>query len=376
MAGLALAAVVLLLLLAYAVGFMAWMRRRTVRDRYFRRPVAERRAFKRKVALAGRPIRPLLALLAPLRRDAIFQMMSYQGVSAPGTICSRKTFAAAHHYVPRPEDVFVATQMKCGTTWMQQIVYEAVCRGKGNFGDDGHRHLYATSPWIETTGSVSMRDAPLVGAQPTRIVKTHLPALLCPYGGQARYVYVLRHPVSCFASCVDFLTASMGPVAPDRERLVDWFCSEAMWWGPWPDHADGWWRWRDRENVLFVHYEEMKRDLPGTVRQVSDFLGLHLDDAEQAAVTEKSDYRWMKEHEEQFEMHPPTLFSETGAFFNKGSHDRYRDALPDEAERIARFCRERLEGKAYPLARFYPDVARGDVARSDVARVDVAGIPE
>jgi hypothetical protein len=272
-------------------------------------------------------------------------------------ICSPRTFAAARRYEPRPEDVFVATQMKCGTTWMQQIVYEAVCRGRGDLGDDGHRHLYAASPWLESKGSVSMEDAPLVGARPTRIVKTHLPAELCPYGERARYVYVLRHPVSCFASCVDFLRAGMGPAAPDRAGLLDWFCSERMWWGPWPDHADGWWRWRERGNVLFLHYEAMKRDLAGAVRRVSDFLGLDLDARELAAVVEKSDYGWMKEHEERFEMHPPSPFA-SGAFLVKGSHDRHADARPDEAERIARFCRERLEGRDYPLAEFYPDVAQ------------------
>jgi len=357
--GLAVAVVLLLLLLAYMVAFLAWSRRQTRRDRYFRRPVAERRALKRRIDRASRPIRPLLTLLAPLRRNRTFAMKPYQGFTAPGTICSPKTFAAAHHYAPRPEDIFVATQMKCGTTWMQQIVYEAVCRGKGNLGDDGQRHLYAMSPWIESTGSVSLADAPLVGERATRVIKTHLPAALCPYAEPARYVYVLRHPVSCFASCVDFLAGAMGPAAPDRAGLLDWFCSDAMWWGPWPDHAEGWWRWRERENVLFLHYESMKEDLAGAVKQVSDFLRLDLDAAELARVTEKADYLWMKEHSDWFEMHAPTPFSGSGAFFNKGSRDRHRDALPGEAERIERFCRERLEGKSYPLARFYPDVAAG-----------------
>lgn len=51
------------------------------------------------------------------------------------------------------------------------------------------------------------------------------------------------------------------------------------------------------------------------------------------------------------------LFSERGAFFNSGARERFRDATEAESERIHRFCRERLEGASYPLARFYPDVA-------------------
>jgi hypothetical protein len=101
----------------------------------------------------------------------------------------------------------------------------------------------------------------------------------------------------------------------------------------------------------------MKKDLGATVQQVSDFLALSLDEAEIAGVTGKSDYRWMKEHEEVFEMHPPNLFSTRGAFFNSGAHDRYKDATEEETERIRAFCRERLTDGSYPLARFYPDVA-------------------
>jgi hypothetical protein len=28
--------------------------------------------------------------------------------------------------------------------------------------------------------------------------------MLCPYGEDARHVYVTRHPVACFPACVDF----------------------------------------------------------------------------------------------------------------------------------------------------------------------------
>ena len=217
--------------------------------------------------------------------------------------------------------------------------------------------MYATSPWIESVASVSLADAPLVGEKPTRIIKTHLPAALCPYNKAARYIYVLRHPVSCFASCVDFVRTGLGPIAPNREGLLDWFCSEDMWWGPWPDHAEGWWQWRDRENVLFLHYEEMKQDLAATVLQVSDFLSLDLDESERASVSERSGYQWMKDREDWFEMHPPNLFSTAGAFFNSGARDRYKDASEQETERIHGFCRQRLADCSYPLARFYPDVA-------------------
>jgi aryl sulfotransferase len=362
MLGLASGLVLLLALLALLVHValvLRWQARITRGDAYFALPVAERRALKERMRRRGRLALPLLELAAPLLRGRRLSMR-YRGFTAPALNCSPETFDFAVHYRPRPEDVFVATQMKCGTTWMQQIVYETVCRGKGNLGDDGHRHLYAMSPWIESHASVALPAAPIVGERPTRIVKTHLPAALCPFDPAARYVYVLRHPVSCFVSCVEFIAAGGGAMAPSREWLLDWFCGEEMWWGPWPDHAEGWWRWQqERPNVLFLHYEEMRKDLGATVSRVAGFLGVELSETEHATVVEKSGFQWMKDREEWFEMHPPNIFSEGGRFFPSGSLERHADATPAEAERIRRFCRERLAGGRYPLARFYPDVASG-----------------
>jgi hypothetical protein len=109
--------------------------------------------------------------------------------------------------------------------------------------------------------------------------------------------------------------------------------------------------------VLFVHYEEMLDDLPGVVDRVADFLGQPLEADERAAVVERSRFESMKAREEVFEMHPPSPFSEGGAFLRSGSRQRHQDVGSAESERILAFCRERLRGATYPAARFYPDLA-------------------
>jgi len=242
---------------------------------------------------------------------------------------------------------------------MQQIVYETLCHGSGDLSDDGLRHMYALSPWIEATASVPMERAARIGVRRDRIIKTHLPTRLCPYGEDARYVYVARHPYTCFASCVDFIHHLTGPLAPAYPELLDWYCSDEMWWRSWPEHVDGWWRWaQERDNVLFVHYEDMLGDLDGAVGLVAAFLDVALSDAERAEVVRKSSYAYMKENEELFEMSPPSLLqNDSGlSFFQSGKKDRAGILGDADRERIAAFCRERLAGSPYPLARFYPDV--------------------
>jgi hypothetical protein len=338
-----------------------WMIAQTGRDRYFSRTLEGRRALKVEMRRRARWVMPLLAPLSKVFRIGQ-PVTTYRGVTAPRPVCPPHAFKSAVQYAPEQGDIFVATQMKCGTTWMQQIVYETLCRGRGNLSDDGLRHMYALSPWIEATGSVPMERAARIGERGDRIIKTHLPTSLCPYSEDARYIYVTRHPYTCFASCVDFVRLIAGPLAPSYDELLDWYCGDGMWWRPWPDHVDGWWRLaQEKENVIFLHYEHMLDDLDATVAQVSAFLDVDLTQDERIEVARKSGYDYMKTHEEYFEMSPPSLLSEQAAslsFFQSGKADRDRSLSDADRARIASFCRERLKDSPYPLERFYPDVAQ------------------
>lgn len=355
---LALAAVVIAILAVLLHLFRAirWAIRETQYDAYFKRPLAERRALQLEMAQRARSILPLVRAL-PRWLIPKPPSRAYKGVQLPTIICKRTRVEQALAYQPDAGDIFVATQMKCGTTWAQQIVYEVLLRGQGDLSDSGHIHMYATSPWIESAGSVRLEDAPRIGAAQRRIIKTHLPASLCPYSDSARYVYVIRHPVACFSSAVDFTQMLAGPFALERARALDWFCSDEMWWGSWASHVEGWWQWAQaRPNVLFLHYEHMLDDLAAAVDQVAALLDVKLEADERAAVVEKSDYRYMKAHEDVFEMAAPTFFSAagTGSFFVSGKRDR--GSQQGERERIAAFCRKALDGASYPLAHYYPDL--------------------
>jgi sulfotransferase family protein len=354
---------VFLLLVAgmlYLSLYLRWENRQTAGMAYFGRSPARRAALKRRIFWYSLPIKPLVALFAmAVRRRSTMPAFVYEGVSGPVKVTSPELFARASRYRPRPEDVFIVTQMRSGTTWMQQLVYEIVTRGESRFRDADPQPLYAISPWIDGANSVSLEQALTVGERPARIIKTHLPTVLCPFAAEAKYIYVARHPVSCFASIVDFNRSLLGPLLPSIATLADWFCSDRMYWLPWPRHVDGWWRWAERrENVLFVHYEEMKRDFPAVRERVARFLGCTLNAEEALCVDEHCSLQYMQEHEAFFEMAPPTMFSVTGGhFIGGGKASRHEDVAPDIRRRIVAYCREALAGASYPVARFYPDLA-------------------
>ncbi|RMF23333.1 MAG: hypothetical protein D6760_05555, partial [Deltaproteobacteria bacterium] len=252
---------------AHVFFYLRHVIRLTRGNAYFGRPLAERRAIKREIETRGAIARRILTIAGRILGGRFLLETRFGGISAPSFKCSRETFERAFCFEPEPGDVIVATQMKCGTTWMQQIVYEILMHGRGDLGDGGHRHICAVSPWIESLDNVDIDDAPRLGPGRRRVIKTHLPASLCPYSPAAKYVYVTRHPASCFASIVDFATMLWGPLAPPPPRMLELFCSQRMWWGPWPAHVAGWWHWSRRySNVLFVRFEDMRSDLGAVAR--------------------------------------------------------------------------------------------------------------
>ncbi len=345
----------------YLGAVLKWEDEQSVGLGYYGRTPDGREAFKRSLRLHARLLSPLLKLnAAGAKLDFQKLRFLYKGVAGPHGSCSEQSFAAGAAYQARPDDVFVVTQMKCGTTWMQQIVYELLNRGKGDLVESG-KTMYAVSPWLEGRKSVSLEAAPLIGTErPSRIIKTHFPAQLCPSAPMARYIYVARHPVSCFASCIDFIVTNVGGMAPPTEAFEAWYCSpDLMWWGTWPDHMKGWWDRSQRDgNVLFLYFEDMKRDLPATVRRVAEFLGIApLNEQELARVVEKAGFEYMQRHQDNFEMHPPHILQTNAELFVSGTADRHKDVPAEIRHRLLAWAAAAMAGHSFPLERAYPDVA-------------------
>lgn len=341
---------------------LPWADRKTAGLAYYGAAPAERRRFRRRLRLHARLLAPSLWLQSRLTKFSFARVtFRAEGLAGPLGTCAPETFTRGRSYRPGPDDIFVATMMKCGTTWMLHVVYQVLRRGGGDLVESGST-LHAVCPWLEGRRTVAMDQAPLIGAaRPSRIIKTHFPATHVPWSAAARYIYVARHPASCFASTADFIRENAGWFAPAEAAVEAWFTSDAaMWWGTWPAHVEGWWRKHaESANVLFVTFEEMKRDLGAVAVRVAAFLGAEpLSPEELALVVEKCSFRYMQAHQEAFEMHPPQLLGVDASLFVQGSAERHADLPAPLKARIGAWCAGRLTNSQFPLGRFYPDVAK------------------
>lgn len=358
---LAVAAGLVVLQLVHLVTIMSWSDRQTRGLNYYGRPRRGRRRFRRLLRMHALFLSPILTLLAAITRPKFSQRcFVYKNVAGPAGACSIESFRRAEAYVPGPEDVFVVTQMRSGTTWMQHLAFQILLRGHGDLPQKGIA-LNAVAPWLESTRTVGVDDAPLLGSERrSRLIKTHLPASLCPFSRKAKYIYVARHPVSCFASSVDYVRNNLQGFSPGLDEFERWYRSnDLMWWSTWPVHLGGWWRRAAREpHVLLVRFEDMKRDLSAVALRVADFLEVAcLTEEELSNVVQKCDFSYMSQHADAFEMHPPQLLQAARSFFVSGRADRFGDVPLAVRQRIADWCRAECAANATPIHELYPDLA-------------------
>lgn len=167
---------------------------------------------------------------------------------------------------PQDTDIFVVTYPKCGTTWAQYIVWEII--HSGAVPPSPNQMMFQHFPFLEVT------EMDIVDKLPRpRTMKTHLPFSLQPYSPKAKYIYILRNPWDCCVSY--FYHHKNDPIMPKMnfDDYFECFITGDIGWGDYFDHVLSWFEHRNDPNVLFLTYEDMKKDKKKTLLSVAKFLG-------------------------------------------------------------------------------------------------------
>lgn len=245
----------------------------------------------------------------------------------------------------RDDDIIVATYAKSGTTWVQQIISQLLFNGVEGL------EVAEMSPWLDLRVPPKEVKLPAVEAQThRRFLKTHLPVDALVFSPKANYVYIGRdgrdvvwsmynHHASANAAWYAALNDTPGRVGPPIERpcasvhqyFRDWLARDGHPFWPFWENVRGWWAIRHLPNVMMIHFEDLKQDMPAEIRRMARFLNIPIDESKWPAIVEHCSFAYMKTHATK-SVPLGGAFWDGGAeaFVHKGTNGRWRDTLTQE----------------------------------------------
>ncbi len=260
-------------------------------------------------------------------------------------------------FKPRPDDIFVCTPAKCGTTWTQMIVASLLWPDGDLPGP-----MMMLSPWIEAKFIPAETMHSMLEAQThRRFMKSHTAADGIPLREDAKYIVVGRNGLDAFMSFCNHMERLKGTEDLNAKAMEDGLPQMPQWEGDVHSFFDRWlenddqffriistyWERRDRSNLLLVHYADLKADLSAEMHRIEDFLGLDVPAAKWDEVVERCTFESMRENGER--LGPIDMMFEDGAkgFIFKGTNGRWRDVLTtDEVARYRKRAAECLPTEA------------------------------
>ena len=245
----------------------------------------------------------------------------------------------------RDDDIIIATYAKSGTTWVQQIIAQMLFNGAPDLA------VAEMSPWLDLRVPPKEVKLPMVAAQThRRMIKTHLPLDALVYSPDAKYLYIARdgrdvlwslhnHHLNANQAWYEALNDTPGRIGPPierpgtdiREYWSAWLNGDGYpFWSFW-ENIRTWWQIRELPNVMFLHFNDLKRDMPGQMRRMARFLDIPVDEAQWQNILEYCSFDWMKKNATK-SVPLGGAFWDGGAetFINKGTNGRWIDVLSKE----------------------------------------------
>eukprot|EP00924_Labyrinthula_sp_SR-Ha-C_P009246 snap_masked-scaffold_2-processed-gene-17.13-mRNA-1 protein AED:1.00 eAED:1.00 QI:0/-1/0/0/-1/1/1/0/306 len=214
-----------------------------------------------------------------------------------------KSLEVGRTFKPREDDIFVATAPKCGTTWTLQM-----CHMLRSNGDTEFKDILLETPWDILAYDIDQNLEDEQKYSP-RIFKSHETYEKIGKGG--KYIFVTRDPKDAFESYYHFMLQNpvANPSTCSKKAFAKVLFEDP---GVFPLTVDYIVSYveaakKNPENILFLFFEDMKKNPRESIEKIARFMGLDkLPEEEFKArcdIAEKlSSLQYMKENKEKFDL--------------------------------------------------------------------------
>ncbi|NXJ78066.1 ST1D1 Sulfotransferase, partial [Trogon melanurus] len=199
----------------------------------------------------------------------------------------------------RPDDLLIATYPKSGTTWLSEIldmIYQ-----DGDVQKCRRDAIFNRVPFLEMKAPKILSGVEQLERIPSpRLVKTHLPVQLVPasfWDKGCKVIYVARNPKDVVISYYYFYQmAKMHPDPGTLGEFIESFMNGKVAYGSWYNHVRGWWEKKQEKQLLYLFYEDMKKDLRREVQKILQFLGKKVSEETLARIIHHTSFQEMKKN--------------------------------------------------------------------------------
>lgn len=217
----------------------------------------------------------------------------------------------------RHDDLYVVSFPKSGATWMNFLMANIHLRESKVDRAVTFFNVHDFIPDIHSTRDIRSDILPFPGY---RVIKSH--AEYNPY--YQKVVYVVRDPRDVMVSFFHFLRG-LGSFEGDISVLVR---SPKYGINAWCKHVRSWLALSpETQNLMFVRYEDLKKDTPSTIKGLYALLGHQVDDALLQAAIEASSFENMRALERDYGYGGRDV-SRTLKLMRKGEAGSWKEEVP------------------------------------------------
>ncbi|WZZ14209.1 cytosolic sulfotransferase 12-like [Brassica napus] len=265
------------------------------------------------------------------------------------------------HFEAKDSDIILVTNPKSGTTWLKSLLFALINRHKFPVSSGDHPLLVTNPhllvPFMEGVYYESP-DFDFSLLPFPRLMNTHISHLSLPESvksSSCKIVYCCRNPKDMFVSLWHFGKKLAPQETADYpiEKAVEAFCQGKFIGGPFWDHVLEYW-YESRKNpnkVLFVTYEELKKQTGDMVKRMAEFLGCGFTAEEEVSeIVKLCSFESLSSLEVNRQGKLPNGI-EINAFFRKGETGGWRDTLSESlADAIDRTTEEKFGSSGLKFA--------------------------